>query len=83
MDTVEREFEQRDLHIAHLEAHLLKRDADLKCANDVIAGQKADLEKYASVQRTLVMQYQESQIESKELQEFLQAEKYTLAGRIL
>jgi hypothetical protein len=34
-----------------------------------------------ALQKTLLMQYQESEIESKELHEFLQAEKYTLAGQ--
>jgi len=80
MDNVEREFGQRDFQISNLEAKIMKREAELQMANDMIAGQRTDLEKLIIAHKTLMMQYQESQIESKELQEFLQAEKYTLAG---
>lgn len=79
MDTVEREFEQRDHHIATLESKLAKREAELQAANDVITEQKHKIEQSLILQKTLLMQYQESEIESKELHEFLQAEKYTLA----
>lgn len=82
MDNVEKEFVQRDQHIAGLEATIAKRDAELKLANDLIEGQKGEMSKAMALQRTLLMQYQEAQIESKELQEFLQAEKYTLAGKL-
>jgi len=80
MDNVEKEFVQRDQQIACLESTIAKRDAELKLSNNLIEGQKAEMEKAVALQRTLLMQYQEAQLESKELQEFLQAEKYTLAG---
>ena len=81
MDTVEREFEVRDKHIANLEAMLAKAESDLATANDVIKGQRMEIVQAMSTQKTLLMQYHESEIESKELHEFLQAEKYTLAGK--
>lgn len=80
MDTVEREFEVRDGHIASLEAKLAKAEAELVSANDVIKCQRAEIVQALALQKTLLLQYQESEIESKELHEFLQAEKYTLAG---
>ena len=83
LDKVEREFEIRDQQIRVLEAKLVKAEGDLATANDVIASQKSDIAKAVALQRTLLMQYQESEIESKELHEFLQAEKYTLAGKML
>jgi hypothetical protein len=81
MDTVEREFEVRDKHIANLEAMLVKAESDLATANDVIRGQRSEIVQAMSTQKTLLMQYHESEIESRELHEFLQAEKYTLAGK--
>ena len=83
LDKVEREFEIRDQQIRVLEAKLVKAEGDLATANDVIASQKSDIAKAVALQRTLLMQYQESEIESKELHEFLQAEKYTLAGKMI
>ena len=73
LDKVEREFEIRDQQIRVLEAKLVKAEGDLATANDVIASQKSDIAKAVALQRTLLMQYQESEIESKELHEFLQA----------
>ena len=82
MDSVEREFEVRDKHIQGLEAKLAKAEADLAAADDVIKAQRTEIVQAVALQKTLLMQYHESEIESNELHEFLQAEKYTLAGEL-
>ena len=58
MDSVEREFETRDKHISSLEAKLIKSEADLATANDVIKGQRVEIVQALSLQKTLLMQYQ-------------------------
>ena len=86
MDTVEREFETRDENIHALERDLIdakvvisKMDQDLETADEVIKSLRGDLSKSTKAQKTLLSQYQEADAESRELQEFLQAEKMTLA----
>ena len=54
----EREFETRDKHISSLEAKLIKSEADLATANDVIKGQRVEIVQALSLQKTLLMQYQ-------------------------
>ena len=53
--------------------------ADLDAANEVIAKLTVEAEKGMSQQKILLSQYQEAEMESRELQDFLQAEKMTLA----
>lgn len=86
MDTVEREFETRDENIAHLEQKLRESQEvianyqhDLEQSNEVVLTLKRDLSKGLLTQKTLLQQYQEAEAESNELQEFLSAEKMTLA----
>ena len=86
MDTVEKQVATRDENILVLERSLLetrdmvaKLEGDLQDADEVIHGLKNDLGKSSQTQRTLLAQYQEADAESKELQDFLQAEKMTLA----
>ena len=47
-------------------------------AEQVIGGQKRELERSLAAQKTLIQQLQESEQEAREMQEFLQAEKGTL-----
>ena len=54
MDSVEREFETRDKHISSLEAKLIKSEADLATANDVIKGQRIEIVQALSLQKTLL-----------------------------
>ena len=86
MDCVEREFECRDDNIHSLERKLdahreviatLQNEADLSA--DLAQNLKADLDKSRKSERILLRQFEEAETESKELQEFLQAEKMTLA----
>ncbi|XP_059090258.1 putative leucine-rich repeat-containing protein DDB_G0290503 [Tigriopus californicus] len=86
MDTVEREFETRDENIAHLETKLRESQEvianyqhDLEQSTEVVLTLKRDLSKGLITQKTLLQQYQEAEAESNELQEFLSAEKMTLA----
>merc|ERR1719277_2859699 len=86
MDCVERQFESRDLALAQMEGeHARMEDlgyqlrARLGQAEQVIGGQKRELERSLAAQKTLIQQLQESEAEARELQEFLQAEKGTLA----
>jgi len=85
MDSVERQFESRDIALQQMEGenaraeevvmHLKER---LGQAEQVIGGQKRELERSLAAQKTLIQQLQESEAEARELQEFLQAEKGTL-----
>ena len=86
MDCVEQQFESRDNNIASLERRLeesgevaVRLQADLDAANEVIARLTVEAEKGMAQQKILLKQYQEAEMESRELQEFLQAEKMTLA----
>ena len=86
MDCVEKEFECRDGNIMALEKRLedskfviSQLQYDLDSSNDMIAALKQDLDKSLAAQKTLLQQYQDAEDESQELQEFLQAEKMTLA----
>ena len=85
MDSVEREFESRDLALqqmtgqqARLEDWGTQVRARLAQAEQVIQGQKAELERSLAAQKTLLHQLQEGETEAREMQEFLQAEKTTL-----
>ena len=85
MDSVEREFESRDIALqemtgqqARLEDWGLQVKARLSKAEQVISGQKRELEKSLAAQKTLIHQLQEGETEAREMQEFLQAEKSTL-----
>ena len=85
MDSVEREFESRDIALqemtgqqARLEDWGLQVKARLTKAEQVISGQKRELEKSLAAQKTLIHQLQEGETEAREMQEFLQAEKSTL-----
>merc|ERR1719410_1515574 len=52
--------------------------ARLSQAEQVISGQKRELEKSLAAQKTLIHQLQEGETEAREMQDFLQAEKSTL-----
>jgi len=85
MDSVEREFECRDLALqqmtgqhARLEDWSHQVRARLSQAEQVISGQKRELEKSLAAQKTLIHQLQEGETEAREMQDFLQAEKSTL-----
>jgi len=86
MDSVERQFESRDLALQQLEGENsrlgevgMQLKERLGQAEQVIGGQKRELERSLAAQKTLIQQLQESEAEARELQEFLQAEKGTLA----
>jgi len=86
MDSVERQFESRDLALQQLEGENsrlgevgMQLKERLSQAEQVIGGQKRELERSMAAQKTLIQQLQESEAEARELQEFLQAEKGTLA----
>jgi len=85
MDSVERQFESRDLALQQLEGENARvEDVGVQLrerlgqAEHVIGGQKRELERSLAAQKTLIQQLQESEAEARELQEFLQAEKGTL-----
>ena len=86
MDSVEQQFESRDLALAQLEGEN-QRGGELNRglrerlgqAEQVIGGQRRELERSLAAQKTLIQQLQESEAEASELQEFLQAEKGTLS----
>lgn len=85
MDCVERQFESRDLALQQMEGeHARMEDlgfqlrARLGQAEQVIGGQKRELERSLAAQKTLIHQLQESEQEAREMQEFLAAEKSTL-----
>merc|ERR1719356_1499460 len=86
MDSVERQFESRDLALQQLEGENsrlgdvgLQLKERLGQAEQIIVGQKRELERALAAQKTLIQQLQESEAEARELEEFLQAEKGTLA----
>jgi len=86
MDSVERQFESRDLALQQFEGENnrlgdvgMQLKERLGQAEQVIGGQKRELERSLAAQKTLIQQLQESEAEARELQEFLQAEKGTLA----
>ena len=86
MDCVEKEFECRDGNIYALEKrledskHVISQlQYNLDSSNEMMAALKLDLDKSLAAQKTLLQQYQDAEDESQELQEFLQAEKMTLA----
>ena len=88
MDGVEKEFETRDAHIASLEARndtsaakIMYLEADLEAAREVVESQKVEIQRINESRNGLLQKYQEAEFESRELQEFLQAEKYTLSGK--
>ena len=85
MDCVERQFESRDLALAQMEGEQARMEdyglqlrARLGQAEQVIGGQKRELDRSLAAQKTLIHQLQESEQEAREMQEFLQAEKSTL-----
>ena len=61
-----------------MEDYGLQLRARLGQAEQVIGGQKLELERSLAAQKTLIHQLQESEQEAREMQEFLQAEKSTL-----
>ena len=86
MDSVERQFESRDLTLQQLQGEreqekevVCKLSERLNHAEQVILGQKRELEKSLAAQKALIQQLQESEVEAKELQDFLQTEKGMLA----
>ena len=86
MDCVEQQFETRDNNIQSLERRLedsnaaaLRLQAEVDVSHDVVGNIKAELDRSVAQQRQLLKQCQEAEMESKELQEFLQAEKMTLS----
>ena len=85
MDSVEREFESRDLALQQMTGQQARLEdwgnqvrSRLTQAETVIQGQKKELEKSLAAQKTLLHQLQEGETEAREMQEFLQAEKSTL-----
>merc|ERR1719462_1045244 len=75
----------RDLALQQMEGeHARMEDlgyqlrARLGQAEQVIGGQKRELERSLAAQKTLIHQLQESEQEAREMQEFLAAEKSTL-----
>ena len=90
MDSVERQFESRDLALARLEGENIRVEeaggqlrSRLEQAEAVIAGQRRELERSLAAQKALIQQLQEGEAEARELQEFLQAEKGTLQVFVL
>jgi hypothetical protein len=86
MDCVEKQFETRDDNIHSLMRRLQdsnlvasRLQSDLDCANDVIGTLQSEVERSLAQQKVLLRQCQEAEMEARELQEFLQAEKMTLA----
>merc|ERR1719400_27729 len=85
MDSVEREFEVRDLALARLEGEK-ERGGEvqerlrerLSQAEAMVGGQRRELERSVAAQKMLLQQVQEQEAEAGELQDFLQAEKATL-----
>merc|ERR1719430_2017918 len=85
MDSVERQFEVRDLQLARLEGErerggeltdkLRERVAQ---AEGVVVAQRRELERSVAAQKMLLQQVQEQEAEAGELQDFLAAEKATL-----
>merc|ERR1719237_1245488 len=83
MDSVERQFEVRDLALARLEGEK-ERGGEvqerlrerLSQAESMVGGQRRELERSVAAQKMLLQQVQEA--EAGELQDFLQAEKATL-----
>jgi chromosome segregation ATPase len=89
MDSVEREFVNRDENIASLrqrvEAERTKTDRlekELKAAKDIILAMHDDMERGSEQQNVLLKQFQDAETEATEMQEFLQAEKTALAETI-
>ena len=85
MDSVEREFESRDMALQEMTGQQARLEdwghqvrARLSQAEQVISGQKRELEKSLAAQKTLIHQLQEGETEAREMQDFLQAEKSTL-----
>ena len=85
MDSVEREFESRDLALQQMTGQQARLEdwgnqvrTRLSQAEQVIQGQKKELERSLAAQKTLLHQLQEGETEAREMQEFLQAEKSTL-----
>lgn len=86
MDTVEKEFQSRDKIIQTLEKDLeqykslvAELQGEVKDNNKVMNTLQTDLERNRESKVLLLQQYKEAEVESRELQEFLQAEKMTLA----
>jgi len=86
MENVEKEFDNRDENIQHLEKRLKEyaeatqaMQADLDASQDLAAELRTQLDRSLEKQRTLLAQLREVETEARELQEFLQAEKMTLA----
>jgi len=85
MDSVEREFEARDLALARLEGEK-ERGGEvqerlrerLSQTEAMVGGQRRELERSVAAQKMLLQQVQEQEAEAGELQDFLQAEKATL-----
>merc|ERR1719391_117644 len=85
MDSVERQFEVRDLALARLEGEK-ERGGEvqerlrerLSQAESMVGGQRRELERSVAAQKMLLQQVQEQEAEAGELQDFLQAEKATL-----
>ncbi len=86
MENVEREFENRDGNIASLENRVQEcrgvisgLQSEVEAEQEVITDLRSQLDRGVDKQRTLLQQLGEVEAEAKELQEFLQAEKMTLA----
>ncbi len=86
MENVEREFENRDENIQALERRVQeyksavsRLQADVDSGQDVISDLRGQLERSVDKQKILLQQLGEVETEARELQEFLQAEKMTLA----
>ncbi len=86
MDCVEREFEHRDENIHSLEqrlaaykSNMVTLQEELDVSNEAVAALQQSHDATLQHQKLLLAQYHEAEAESKELQEFLQAEKMTLA----
>ena len=85
MDSVERQFEVRDLQLARLEGER-ERGGELTDklrdrvaqAEGVVVAQRRELERSVAAQKMLLQQVQEQEAEAGELQDFLAAEKATL-----
>eukprot|EP00096_Caligus_rogercresseyi_P013150 TRINITY_DN5823_c0_g1_i3.p1 TRINITY_DN5823_c0_g1~~TRINITY_DN5823_c0_g1_i3.p1 ORF type:complete len:895 (-),score=333.63 TRINITY_DN5823_c0_g1_i3:1083-3767(-) len=79
MDTVEREFESRTDNMLQLESRCSAMQAQLSESQRVINEKRQELLLKSNEYKTLLSRFEEAEMETSELQEFLQAEKSTLA----
>ncbi|XP_040579727.2 uncharacterized protein [Lepeophtheirus salmonis] len=78
MDTVEREFECRQDNMLQLEQRCAEMQSQLFEAQRTINEKRQELSRKCNDYKALMSRFQEAEIETTELQEFLQAEKTTL-----